>query len=190
LKALYENAELRYKDFSINKGEPQVKMTTAVKRARNGDKEAFILLCRQIEPEMYGMARSILGRDEECADAMQEATLKAYQSIQGLRHPEFFKTWMLRILINECRKLQRKRTNVVEVVDVVNTLECRSSSAEYEKIELREAVERLDSSLQNVISLHYFQDMPVRQIADLLNISETAVKSRLYRARKSLLNGL
>lgn len=166
-----------------------MKMITAVQKAIKGDKEAFIQLCRQIEPEMYGMARSILGRDQDCADAMQEATLKAYRSIQGLRQPEFFKTWMIRILINECYKLQRKQTNIVEVGDTITALECHSSDAEYEKIELREAVERLDTPLQTVISLHYFQDMSIRQIADLLNISETAVKSRLYRARKSLLNG-
>lgn len=165
-----------------------MKMITAVQQARDGDKDAFIQLCRQIEPEMYGMARSILGRDEDCADAMQEATLKAYRSIHGLRQPEFFKTWMLRILINECHKLQRKRTNQVEAGDTLSALECHSSGAEYEKIELREAVERLDTSLQTVISLHYFQDMSIKQIANLLNISETAVKSRLYRARKNLLN--
>ena len=165
-----------------------MKMITAVQKARKGDKEAFIQLCRQIEPEMYGMALSILGRDQDCADAMQEATLKAYRSIQGLRQPEFFKTWMIRILINECHKLQRKQ-NVIEVRDTITTLECHTSDIEYEKIELREAVERLDTPLQTVISLHYFQDMPIRQIADLLNISETAVKSRLYRARKSLLSG-
>lgn len=156
-------------------------MISTVDRARNGDKEAFIQLCREIEPEMYGMARSILSRDEDCADAMQEATLKAYQSIRKLRQPEFFKTWMLRILINECRKLQRKQKNVVKANDTVDMLECSSSSTQYDKIELHEAVERLDDSLQAVISLYYFQDIPIRQIADLLNISETAVKSPVVR---------
>lgn len=68
-----------------------MKMITAVQQARDGDKDAFIQLCRQIEPEMYGMARSILGRDEDCADAMQEATLKAYRSIHGLRQPDFLR---------------------------------------------------------------------------------------------------
>lgn len=188
MKAIYENAELRYMGFNKNKGEPYVKMISVVQKAISGDKEAFIQLCRRIEPEMYGMARSMLGRDEDSADAMQEATIKAYRSIHGLRQPEFFKTWMLRILINECHKILRKRTNLVDVGDTVAEFECHSASAEYEKIELREAVERLDTPLQTVISLHYFQDMPIRQIADLLNISETAVKSRLYRARKSLLN--
>lgn len=165
-----------------------MKMIAVVQKARNGDKAAFVQLCRGIEPEMYGMARSILGRDEDCADAMQEATLKAYRSIHGLRQPEYFRTWMLRILINECYKLQRKRANTVVTGDMITALECSSSGAEYEKVELREAVERLETSLQTVIWLHYFQDMPIRQIADLLSISETAVKSRLYRARKSLLN--
>lgn len=165
-----------------------MKMIMVVQKARNGDKAAFVQLCRDIEPEMYGMARSILGRDEDCADAMQEATLKAYRSIHGLRQPEYFRTWMLRILINECYKLQRKRANTVGTGDMITALECSSSGAEYEKVELREAVERLETSLQTVIRLHYFQDMPIRQIADLLSISETAVKSRLYRARKSLLN--
>ncbi|ASA24146.1 RNA polymerase sigma factor [Paenibacillus donghaensis] len=163
---------------------------TAVHQAQSGDKAAFIRLCRQIEPEMYGMARSMLHRDEDCADVMQEATLKAYRSIRSLRQPEYFKTWMLRIIINECRLLQRRQKNTVEAGEAVNQLPSPSSSAEYEKIELREAVEQLDEKLRAVVALHYFQDMPIRQIAELLGITETAVKSRLYRARKTLMQGM
>ncbi len=165
-----------------------MKIVTAVQKAQSGDSEAFIWLCRQIESEMYGMARSILNRDEDCADVMQEATLKAYQAIRSLRHPEFFKTWMLRILINECRQHLRRQKNIVEANAVETQLESHTTSAEYEKIELREAVEGLDDPLRTVVLLHYFQDMPIRQVAEVLNISETAVKSRLFRARKSLLS--
>lgn len=167
-----------------------MKMITAVQQAQSGDSEVFIQLCRQIEPEMYGMARSILNRDEDCADVMQEATLKAYQAIRSLRQPEFFKTWMLRILINECRQHLRRQKNIVEADAVVTQLESHTTSTEYEKIELREAVGRLDDPLRTVVLLHYFQDMPIRQVAEVLNISETAVKSRLFRARKSLLSGM
>ncbi|GIO40920.1 RNA polymerase sigma factor [Paenibacillus apis] len=56
----------------------QQDMELEVKRAQQGDREAFIRLFRRLEPELYSLAKSIVGRDEDCADAFQETTLKAY----------------------------------------------------------------------------------------------------------------
>ena len=62
-----------------------------VKRAQRGDREAFIRLFRRLEPELYGLAKSILKRDEDCADAFQETTLKAYKSLSTLQNQSILK---------------------------------------------------------------------------------------------------
>ncbi|MDQ0494528.1 DUF5643 domain-containing protein [Paenibacillus brasilensis] len=102
-------------------------------QARHGDRKAFVALMKHMESDMYGMARSILRSNEDCADAMQEAMLKAYKSLGELREPRYFKTWLLRILINECHLILRKQKRVVPVAEFIRE---PSTSGGYEKIDL------------------------------------------------------
>ncbi|OAB43304.1 RNA polymerase sigma factor [Paenibacillus antarcticus] len=152
-------------------------------KAKAGDPEAFMQLMQEIELPLYRTARSIVNKDEDCADALQETILKAFKSIHTLREPAFFKTWVFRILINECNKIIKSNARALpygELPDVP------SPSKDYEKIELWEAVQHLDENLRIVTILHYLQDMPISQISDILEISTVAVKTRLHRARKKL----
>ncbi|MUT68695.1 sigma-70 family RNA polymerase sigma factor [Paenibacillus sp. NEAU-GSW1] len=132
---------------------------------------------------MYQIAKAILKKDEDCADAMQETVPKAYQAIPKLKQPAFFKTWLFRILINECNRIYRRRVQVMESID--RQQEGFSAHADL-RLDLQEAVYRLDEASRNVILLHYFRDLPIRQVAELLDLSEGAVKTRLHRARHQL----
>ena len=133
--------------------------------------------------QMYNVAKSILKKDEDCADAMQETVLKAYKSISTLHKPYLFKTWLFRILINECNGILRRHAKSVAMAEPPGR---HSMSPEFEHIDLREAVYRLEEVSRNIIILHYFQDLPLTQISEILELSEGAVKSRLHRARKTL----
>ncbi|OAB36975.1 RNA polymerase [Paenibacillus macquariensis subsp. defensor] len=157
-------------------------MELEVKKAQHGDKEAFIRLFRSIELELYGLAKSIVKRDEDCADVFQETTLKAYKALITLKEPKFFKTWVIRILINECNQLLRKQELTVADPQEVSYLPPRYFE-NYDKVDLQGAVDHLDASLRVVITLFYYQDMPIKQISSVLDISEGAVKTRLHRAR-------
>jgi RNA polymerase sigma factor (sigma-70 family) len=153
-------------------------------QAKRGDREAFIRMLKHIENSLYLTAKSILRKEEDVADALQETILKAYKSIHSLRQPEFFKTWIFRILINECHTLLAKNSNNVSVADVPAPT---ALSDDYENVDLREAVNQLDDQQRIVVILYYFEDMPLRRVADTLGISESAVKMRLARARNTLL---
>jgi len=76
-----------------------------VKKAKKGNKDSFINLINYCEASLYRISSAILKKDEECVDAIQEAILKAYYSIHKLKEPSYFKTWITRILINECYKI-------------------------------------------------------------------------------------
>lgn len=154
-----------------------------VVKAKAGDPEAFVQLMQEIELPLYRTARSVVNKDEDCADALQETMLKAFKSIHTLREPAFFKTWIFRILINECNKIIKSRSRSLPYGELP---EVPSTSKDYEKIELWDAVQQLEEKLRIVVLLHYLHDMPISQISDILEISTVAVKTRLHRARKKL----
>lgn len=161
----------------------EIDLEVEVRRAQNGNKDAFIDLVKPLEVQMYNVAKSIVKNDEDCADAMQEAILKAYKSLSTLNTLSYFKTWLFRILINECNMIRRKRSHTITMAEPPNL---QISSPEYDNIDVREAVYRLEEIPRTIIILHYFQDLPLQQIADILELSEGAVKTRLFRARQTL----
>ncbi|MCM3129416.1 MULTISPECIES: sigma-70 family RNA polymerase sigma factor [unclassified Paenibacillus] len=164
-----------------------VEIEALAAKAAEGDSDAFVKLVQQLEGSLYYMARSMLGKDEDVADAMQETILKAFKSIHTLREPKFFKTWIYRILINECNNIGSKRSRTITYAEIPTTA---SSMGGYEMVDLRESVERLEESQRIVVILHYFEDLPLRQVAKVLSISESAVKMRLSRAREALQRSL
>ncbi|WP_159888088.1 sigma-70 family RNA polymerase sigma factor [Paenibacillus puerhi] len=154
-----------------------------VKLARQGDREAFTRLIHRLENGLYGVARSMVTRDEDCADAIQETILKAYRGISALKEPAYFKTWLFRILINECNLILRKRKRTIPTESLPGKLDAPGASHAYDRIDLRAVVDRLEETLRVVVTLHYFEDMPLKQIAQVLDTPEGTVKSRLHRAR-------
>lgn len=158
-----------------------------IKSARKGDKEAFIRLIKAIELNLYGVARSIVKRDEDCADAIQETILRAYSSISALKEPAYFKTWIFRILINECNKILRKQRKSIPALMLQDD---SPAMDDYEDLDLKDAIDKLEEALRLVITLHYFEDIPLKEIAEMLETPEGTIKSRLHRARRILANYL
>lgn len=167
----------------MGKGADAVEQVNDVLLAQKGNKDAFVRLITATEKSLYRVAKAILKSDNECADAIQEAILKAFKSIGGVREPQYFKTWLTKIVINECNRILRNNRKVIpieEYMDQAYTLDA------YEKIEIQEAVDSLDDEFRVVVILFYFEDMTIRDIAGTLEIPEGTVKSRLSRARERL----
>lgn len=155
---------------------------TDVQLACSGDRDAFARLVREMQNELYGMARTLLSKDEDCADAIQEAILKAYRGVPKLREPAYFRTWIMRILIHECQQIYRKQKRTT----LSDNLPERAAQSAESDLDLRQAVERLEEPLRLLVKLHYFADLPLAQIAEMMDVSEGTLKSRLYRARRNL----
>ncbi|MEK3877300.1 sigma-70 family RNA polymerase sigma factor [Paenibacillus sp. FSL M7-0420] len=159
-----------------------------VRHAQAGDSEVFIQLVKSQERRMYSVAKSMVTNDEDCADAMQETVLKAFKAISGLKEAAYFNTWLFRILINECNLILRKRERVVVMSNPPESVQAISSFAE--EMDLRQAIGRLEEISRTIVKLHYYQGLTVQEIAGLLELSESAVKTRLHRARKTLQQSL
>ena len=132
---------------------------------------------------MYRVAKTLLRSDADCADAIQEAIVKAFSSLHTLRKDSYAKTWLVRIVINECYAIMRKEKRVVSIEDY--TPEEMAESAE-DYSDLYEAVSRLPKEQRLSVALYYMEGYSVKEIAELMETSESAVKSRLARARARL----
>lgn len=155
-----------------------------IQLAQDGSVEAFSRVIQLYERTLYGLARTYVGRDEDCADVVQDAVMKAFRAIRTLREPAYFKTWMIQILINECRQWQRKKKRSPTTVELFSLqIEEKAVQAPYEAIELTEAAWKLEQELRIVVWLHYYEDLPIKQVALRAGIPEGTVKSRLHRAR-------
>lgn len=151
--------------------------------AIKGDKNAFVELIQESKLSLYRVSMGILNNEDKADEAIQSTIVKAYEKIETLKNPEYFKTWIIRILINECNGVFRKEKKVLYLED-------RYSSEKYEDVyedvDLITAINKLDADLKEVVILYYFEDIPQKEIGKILNINENTIRTRLLRARKKL----
>lgn len=139
--------------------------------------------------QMYATAKSILKDDHDCADAIQETIVKAFAKLDTLRKDQFVKTWLMRILMNECYNICRKSEKILPIDQYMEQIETpQRESQNYG--ELYDAVQELGEELRTPVVLYYVEDFSCREIAEMLDISEGAVQKRLARAREKLKNRL
>ncbi|SHJ30879.1 RNA polymerase sigma-70 factor, ECF subfamily [Clostridium cavendishii DSM 21758] len=155
-----------------------------VAQAIQGDKDAFCYLIRYFEKDMNAIAMCILKDEANVADAIGEGVLKAYKNINTLKNLNVFKSWLLKIIVNECNAILRKNSKLV-VLDK-NDFEFIECNDKYENLDIKRALENLSPKHKIIIELYYYQDMSVEEIGNILEISEGTVKSRLSRARQNL----
>lgn len=157
-----------------------------VNRAKRGDKDAFCNLININKISMYRVAKSILNKEEDVEDAVSEAVLKAYKSIKSLKDEKFFKTWLIRIVINESNTIYKKRSKEIAVED--EHFIGVQVNDKYKDLTLYNAINSLDNDLRTITILFYFEDMKYKDISKVLGIKEGTVKSRLSRAKDKLYN--
>jgi len=133
---------------------------------------------------MYRVAFSILRTEDEINDAISNTTVIVFEKIKTLKNEEFFKTWLTRILINECYKIYNQNKKIVYLENV--NQEKLTYHDQYVDHEIRNLVKNLDKDLKQIVILYYFEDFSVKEIAKIIQKPEGTVKSRLSRARKEL----
>lgn len=167
-----------------------------------GDTHEFHELIRPYERGAYVMALSMLKNEADAEDVAQEAFLKAYRGLGGFRAEAKFSTWLMSIVLNEARnRLRRKNAVPMESLDEVPGGETHVSPAllrdwreipseTLERMEvramLRDAVATLSPIYREVLLLRDVEEMSVSESAQVLGISQAAVKVRLHRARLML----
>ena len=160
-------------------------MTDLVELAKKGDKPAFDEVILQCVPDLFKIAMSVLRNRDDADDAVCETVAKAYKNIHKLNDCSSFKTWIVRILINQTKDEYKRRRRVVFLEDIP----CEPQYEDAYNLgndELSSAVAELRPELRAVVALHYFKDMRIKEIASVLQVPQGTVKWRLSRARSIL----
>ena len=144
-------------------------------------KEQFTKLVLENEEMMCKIAMSMLRNEKDCEDAIQSAMMTAFEKLSTLKNEEYFKTWLMRILINTCNKQLRRNKRTAELTEIQAAL---TFSAE--EVEVRAAVEALPMKIRQVIILYYSNQFTTKEISEILKIPKGTVLSRLDKGRKLL----
>lgn len=164
-------------------------MEILVKKAINGDKEAFIELIDICTVKMYKLAKTRLDDEESIGDAIQETVLSAYKNIKKLRNTQYFNTWLMKILINKCNDIVKK--SKVDYIDDYSKIKCDDLVYETsidEELDFEKILNKLNSDYKVVIVMYYVNRFTTKEISNILEISENTVKTRIRRAKDQLKN--
>ncbi len=154
-----------------------------VTRAKKGDDEAFCEIVRRYQRFVYRQAWAYLNDDEAAKDAAQDVFLIAYEGIPYLRENTALRRWLYQICRNHCLNIIRRRKLERELRPEVPE---KSKSNMALRIILRGMISDLNDPYREVIILRYYHDLTYEQIAQVLDISLSTVKTRLFRAKKTL----
>ncbi|HOA97981.1 RNA polymerase sigma factor [Acetivibrio saccincola] len=149
-----------------------------VEAAKKGDKKAFEAIVKKYHNVLYYTALGIVGSGWEALDICQETFIKAFNSINSLKDKSKFRSWINRILVNKCNDYFRKNKNEV-CVDFIEETGGFIEEGSEESIDLLRALSSLKENSRVVLTLRYFQDLSLKEIAAILDIPEGTVKSRL-----------
>jgi RNA polymerase sigma-70 factor (ECF subfamily) len=162
-----------------------------VERARAGDHEAFSVLVRTSYPRLHDIARLILRDQERAQDAVQEALERAWRHVRSLRDPDAWDAWLRRLTVHACYRWASRVKRVEEVErhvlpDLEPAHEIDMTTVVAERDRMGKALGRLSLDLRAVVVLHFYLDLPLTEVADVLDVPVGTVKSRLNRALQSL----
>ena len=145
-------------------------------------KQEFSYRAIELEKSLYYTAKTILKNDDDCADAVQDAIFKAYKSLGSLKNPEYFKTWIIRILVNTCYS-QLKSRKYTEDIEDMESIPGQTAEDDYSKTELMLEIAAMDEKYRVPLMLYYMDGFTTEEIARSLGITSAAVRKRLSRAR-------
>lgn len=160
-----------------------------VKRAKAGDVNEIGNIIQENVQAMYRVAFGILKNEDEIYDAISNTTIIVFEKISSLKKEELFKTWLTRILINECYKIYNQNKKVIYLENCAPKSLDNLQYTEKDRLEeqdARDLLNNLSKDLKETVMLYYFEDFSVKEVAEILNIPEGTVKSRLSKARKDL----
>jgi len=171
-----------------------------IKQCQSGCRESFGLLYRKYHSTVLRIARRIMGNEQDAEDAAQEVFARIMDRIGQFRHEASFSSWLRVLTANVCKDMLRKRNRhpMESFEDLSTTGEARigmkaSSVSQEEELIMKELLENLQEKIgllkkehQRLVILRYIDGLSYKKMAQLLNCSQTQVKSRLHQARRKL----
>ena len=171
----------------INKGVSFGVNMEQVLLAKNGDEEAFRKLIEESKSMLYRTAFAYTRNEDDAIEIVQETVYKAFVSINQLKEPAYFGTWLTRILINCSINYMKKQKRMILFSEPIPKYVASTNPGHVEeKMDLSFAIDQLEEKLKTVVILKYYHDLTIIQIAEILECPVGTVKTRLHMALKKL----
>ena len=164
-------------------------MEELIEKSKKGDNQAFSELIISMENELYKIARTRLRNEEDIKEAVQETIIKTYSSLKKLRNSKFFKTWIIRILINECNSVytKNKKNNFEEYDESTVNIEATNElKTKIDDLDFCILIDNLNYSERIIMTLFYLEEFSTKEIAKILKEPEATIRTRLSRSRNKL----
>ena len=160
-------------------------MEELVERAKNNDSDAFTHLILNIERDLYCIAKSKINNENDIDDIIQETMIIAFLNIKKLKNSNFFKTWIIRILINNCNKFYKRKKykslDEAEEIKKTNGVEMDLSN-----IEFKDFISFLSEDERTILTLFYYLGYTTKEISKILNKREGTICSKISRAKTKI----
>ena len=169
-----------------------VQSKNLIEKINKGESDLINELIAIWQKRVYNMAFKMLHNHDQSMDVMQKVFIKVYKSLNQLKEPEKFKSWLYRIVINYCKSELRKPTRVIPIDDQIKqrTDSEHKRYTQYDQDELKEVIltslQKIPEEQKIIIVMKEYEGFKFHEIADTLDISINTAKSRLYYGLKSM----
>ncbi len=161
-----------------------------VKKSIEGDREAQSEVYRLYAGAMYNICRRMMGEEEEAKDVLQEAFINAFQKIKNLKEADTFSAWLKRIVVNFCLNAIKKKkllsTDIDDGYDIGEEEEEDYDYRRHQKERVMEALDKISEGCRTVLNLYVFEGYDHKEIAEILEISESASKAQYSKAKSKI----
>lgn len=168
------------------KGEGSLEICQLVKKAKQGNDDAFNELISNIQEKLYVTAYSYVNNKEDALDIVSEGVCRAYTSINKLKDEKLFNTWITRIIINLSIDVYKKNKRVVNLEEMGEDKNEEQGISTEEILDLNKAVEILEPKYKIILQLKYYNGLTLAEIAEALEMPLGTVKTNLNKALKIL----
>ena len=162
-------------------------MEKLILKAQTGDEKAFTEIIVLIKGDLYKIAKSRITNEADIEDAIQETMIEAYKSIKKLNEPRKLKKWVIKILINKCNRIYRKKYKTDISINEYNLkIETNNVIDIENKLNFYDIIKILNYKERIIIILYYMEEYSVKEIKKILKMNENTINTHLYRARQKI----
>ncbi len=170
-------------------------MEELITKAKNGDDIAYKELIDCIKSILYRVARTRLDNEDDIYEAINETVYRAYKGLKKLKQIEFFQTWVIKILINECNRIYKrnqKQLKLIKKMEKISYIQGEKDTNPLDNIENKMDFEKLITNLNDeekiVFVLYFYAGYDTTEISKILKESPNTIKSRLRRGKEKIYN--
>ena len=166
-------------------------MNELLEKAVNRDNNAITEIFLNMQKQLYAISRARLQNEDDINDAIQETMLNVYKNIDKVKHTEYLKTWIIRILINNCNLIYRKKilyNKLYELSNIENNLFGKDDEISFvdKKLDFFILIKDLNYQERQLITLYYYNKYTTKQISEILDLNENTIRTKILRAKDKL----